>query len=90
MNWRPVDSHIYEHNLSARLPTKPYTFQEMVRIAEILGRELDFVRIDLYDTTAGIVLGEMTFYPEGGRVNSPTHDPAFNLWLGQQWTLPNP
>ncbi len=88
-NWQPVDSFVYEHNLSNRIPQKPDTFQELIRTAEILGKELDFARIDLYDTTLGVVLGEITIYPEGGRVNSPAHDRAFNLWLGKQWVLPN-
>jgi hypothetical protein len=33
------------------------------------------------------VLGEMTVYPEGGRVDSPTACPIFNQWLGRQWRL---
>ena len=48
----------------------------------------DVTRIDLYNTTRGIILGEMTIYPEGGRPNSPSFDKVFNKWLGDQWTLP--
>ena len=69
MNWQAVDpAYIYAHNLSERIPEKPETLQEMIRVAEMLGRGLDFVRVDLNDTTLGIVLGEMTLYPEGGRL----------------------
>ena len=42
----------------------------------------------LVDTTRGITLGEVTIYPAGGFHNTPTRDPDFNLWLGDQWTLP--
>jgi len=53
------------------------------------GKSLDFVRVDLYDTTRGVTLGEMTIYPLAGRFNGPTPDSKFNKWLGDQWTLPD-
>ena len=54
-------------------------------MAAKLGRGLDFVRVDLYNTTRGVVLGEMTVYPEAGSMNTPTACPVFNKWLGDQW-----
>ena len=71
------------------LPQKPDTLEEMVSAAEKLGQGLDFIRVDLYDTMRGVILGEMTVYPEGGRLNSASYDPAFNRWLGDQWDLPS-
>jgi hypothetical protein len=59
----------------------------MIEVAQKLGTDIDFARIDLYDTTQGIILGEMTIYPEGGILNSPTSCPIFNKWLGNQWKL---
>lgn len=76
----------YKH--SDVLPRRPDTLQDMVVAAEKLGKGLDFVRVDLYDTTCGVTLGEMTIYPEGGRLNSPSYDSIFNKWLGDQWILP--
>lgn len=70
-------------------PKKPENFSEIIRIAEMLGKGLDFVRVDLFDTTKGILLGEMTIYPEGGNINTPTTCHKFNKWLGDQWKLPN-
>lgn len=70
------------------LPEKPENLREIVKTAEKLGAAFDFIRVDLYDTTKGIVLGEMTVYPEGGAINTPTTDPDFNHWLGKQWKLP--
>jgi hypothetical protein len=70
------------------LPNKPDNLKDIVATAEKLGKGLDFVRVDLYDSIQGIILGEMTIYPEGGRLNSTSYDPVFNKWLGDQWVLP--
>ena len=38
----------------------------MLGIAEVLGEDTDFVRVDLYDLGGRIVFGELTSYPYGG------------------------
>ena len=68
--------------------SRPENLQEMINTAEKLGERIDFVRVDLYNTTRGVVLGEMTIYPEAGMLNRPTVDKFFNNWLGDQWILP--
>ena len=45
---------------------RPERYDDMVAIAEGIGRTLDFARVDLYDTPAGLVLGEITLCPMGG------------------------
>jgi hypothetical protein len=66
----------------------PGNFREIVRAAEKLVMGLDYIRVDLYNTTKGIALGEMTIYPYGGGMNIPTGCPIFDRWLGDQWVLP--
>jgi hypothetical protein len=61
---------------------------EMIAAAERLGRGLDFVRVDLYHSTYGVMLGEITLYPESGVQNSPTACPHFNQWLSGFWQHP--
>lgn len=87
-DWQPISLPKDKHNQPASFPDKPDCLQELLETARKLGEGLDFVRVDLYDTTEGIVLGEMTVYPDGGRVDTPTFDPDFNRWLGDQWILP--
>jgi hypothetical protein len=87
-NWQPIKLANHKDIDPHLIPTKPETFDEMLDTVGKLGRDLDFVRVDLYDTTRGVVLGEMTIYPLAGRYNSPTPDPKFNKWLGDQWVLP--
>ena len=71
----------------AVLPKRPGRLGEMVAAAQQLGADIDFARIDLYDTTRGVVAGEATVYPEAGKPDTPTACPVFNRWLGDQWPL---
>jgi hypothetical protein len=58
----------------------------MIHIAEALGQETDFVRVDLYDIADRIVFGELTSYPGGGGV---TYSPeSFDADLGRYWSVP--
>jgi len=56
----------------------------MVEIAEWLGRDLDFARVDLYNTEGRVVSGEMTIYPGG--LSAAHYHPE---WLGQYWRRPD-
>jgi len=87
-NWKPIQLSSRRDKNTLLIPPKPESYQEMLGIVQKLGENLDFVRVDLYDTTRGVILGEMTIYPLAGRFNSPTPDPNFNRWLGDQWILP--
>ena len=41
----------------------------MIRIARILSRDFDFIRVDLYSLGKKIYCGELTFHPGGGFSN---------------------
>ena len=86
-NWNIIKLSRYKESLPNPLPKKPDNFEEMRLIAEKLGSEIDFARIDLFNTSKGIILSEMTVYPEGGAPFSPTACPYFNRWLGSNWKL---
>jgi hypothetical protein len=87
-DWQVLKIYSPDGNTLDAIPEKPEKYSKMVKIAEKLADGLDFVRVDLYDTTRGIVLGEMTFYPHGGWPVYPTSDPSFNQWFGGHWNLP--
>jgi hypothetical protein len=38
----------------------------MIDIAEKIGAQFDFVRVDLYSPPQGILFGEASFYPNSG------------------------
>jgi len=45
---------------------KPYYFEEIVRLSEILSKEFPFVRVDFMISENKIYVGELTFTPAGG------------------------
>jgi hypothetical protein len=67
-------------------PGRPARLDEMIGLAERLGADTDFVRVDLYDVGGRIVFGELTSFPAGG---DSTFDPEhFNDEFGRLWTVP--
>lgn len=64
-------------------PERPSCLLDMVKAAEDLGRDFDFVRVDLYDIDGKPRFGEMTFYPDSGlgRFSPPEADRVLGgLW----------
>ena len=45
---------------------KPQQFEQMKSMAEILAKDIPFVRIDFYEVQGKVFFGEMTFYPGAG------------------------
>ncbi|UWG52012.1 TupA-like ATPgrasp domain [Halalkaliarchaeum sp. AArc-CO] len=81
-NWVPV---------SVKFPRcedvdKPETFEEMLRVAEELGKEFDFLRVDLYNTAEhGVVFGELTVaHGSGGSRIRPID---YDFEFGTHWDV---
>lgn len=64
---------------------KPQDLEQMVAIAEKIGAQFDFVRVDLYSTPSGIKFGETTFYPGAG--SEPFTPKAWNEKFGAPWKI---
>jgi TupA-like ATPgrasp len=64
-------------------PQPPETLGRMIDAAEKLGRDMDFVRVDLYEVAGQPLFGELTFYPGSGldRFDPPSLDGA----MGREW-----
>ncbi|MCV7417435.1 hypothetical protein H7K36_19180 [Mycolicibacterium litorale] len=67
-------------------PEKPARLREMIEVAERLGADTDFVRVDLYSVDGRIVFGELTSFPAGG--DSHFDPEYFNAEFGRHWTVP--
>lgn len=86
LEWRPLALRI---GLPAAdpLPPRPPGLTRMVEVAEALSAGLDMVRVDLYDLDGRVVFGELTSYPGAG--DQWIDPPAYDLLIGQHWTLPD-
>lgn len=81
-SWKEIPS-MYTYPRPSVLQTRPAELKEMLILAELLGKNLDFSRIDLYVTNERIVVGEITMTPEGG--SGVFSERAVDLWLGRCW-----
>lgn len=66
---------------------KPNGFDYMLKIAESIGEDFPFARVDFYWVNGKVYFGEITFYPWSGCVKfSPDN---FDYKLGKLFTLPS-
>ncbi len=63
----------------------PTNLAEMIRVAESLAGNLDFIRVDLYNVGGRIFVGELTCYPGGGRIRWVPR--RFDFLLGEKWNI---
>jgi hypothetical protein len=86
-DWEFVHSVKFGYSHSVAPLGRPQSFDEMVRVAECLGKPVDMVRVDLYEVRGRVIFGEMTNYPLAGA--RPFSPPSFDLELGSKWMLPD-
>jgi teichuronopeptide biosynthesis TupA-like protein len=62
---------------------RPTRLDDMIAVAEALGADMDFVRVDLYAARDRIYFGELTITPTNGVIR---YEPVeFDLYLGRLW-----
>ncbi len=62
---------------------KTTRFDEMVRLAEILANEFEFVRVDFMETPELLVVSELTLTPDGGLRKFDTRELDYSI--GKYW-----
>jgi len=65
--------------------SKPVNLAQMINLAEMIGAQFDFVRVDLYSPPQGILFGEVTFYPYAGL--EPIIPKEWDNKLGEPWRI---
>lgn len=89
VDWNLLDTSFSERKnlapypLTQPLPQKPVNLKEMLRVSSILGEDFDFVRVDLFNTTKGIRIGELTLAPTSGQ--GVFTNPNLDHNLGKFW-----
>jgi hypothetical protein len=81
--WRRQPFWLDNYPLETREIERPRHFTEMLEVAEKLGSEFNFVRVDLYDLDSGPKFGELTFAPASGFERF--HPVKYDRVLGSFW-----
>ena len=67
IDWTPFDGSQFNGWIKTDYPLEqPKNWDKMVKIAEALGRDFPFVRVDLYNINGKIYFSELTFTPAKG------------------------
>lgn len=83
-NWEMLNLKMHFNENETNMP-KPNNLNKMISIAEILGKDFDFMRIDLYSINKKIYFGEFSVNPSDGRAHfSPTE---YDYKLGSYWDM---
>jgi len=82
--WNPLSVKRPNNILGPKI-RKPKNFENMLQIAEKLSEPFDFVRVDFYNLTGKIYIGELTHYPSSGTARF--EQPPFAHELGKQWKI---
>lgn len=85
-DWTLIESEVGPHPRASLPPRKPAQLQEMIRIAETLACESDFLRVDLYEVGGEIYFGELTSTPGAGCIYF--EDRALDEEIGSYWKQP--
>lgn len=65
MEFNHLNLHMKDPNADVP-PSKPREFEKMKEIATVLSKGIPHVRVDLYDISGKLYVGELTFYHNGG------------------------
>lgn len=64
---------------------KPSNYNDMLRVADSLSKDFDFIRVDLYSVGDRIYFGELTCYPAGGLAEFIPRE--YDFIFGEKWHL---
>ena len=80
--WRPLNLTEGGHPRRCDAPA-PTQFEEMKRLADIIGRGFPFARVDFYEVEDRLLFGEITFYPNAGfeHFDPPEWDERLGSWI---------
>lgn len=87
MNFALLPVYRKEHPNSNDFITKPKGFEEMIKLAKILSKDIPHVRVDFYDINGKIYFGELTFFSASGLV--PFYPQEWNEIIGNWLILPD-
>lgn len=81
-NWEKLNFNKIDDEF---IPEKPKQLNTMIDIAQKLGRDFPFVRVDLFVKNDEVLVNELSFTPSGGWADYLK--PEAQIWLGNQLDL---
>ena len=66
LDWEQAPFKRSDYASFKELPRKPQNLDKMLKLAEVLSKNISFLRVDFYEINGKIYFGELTFFPGGG------------------------
>lgn len=86
LDWTPAEFRRSDYQEFDSLPPKPERLEDIIKLAEVLAKGLNFIRADFYEINNRIYFGEMTFFPGAGF--TPFISEMDDLRMGKLLNLP--
>jgi hypothetical protein len=83
-NWNDLNID-FSHERLIPTPKKPEFMDKMIKLAEIIGNDFDFIRVDFYYYKNMVTFGEITVYPGAGFEKFPTKE--WDIEFGKHWII---
>ena len=83
--WNLLPAKLRRYPRTSQPVAKPENLARMIEMAEKIGAQFDFVRVDFYSPPQGILFGEVTFYPNAGL--EPFNPEQWDMTFGEPWRL---
>lgn len=81
-DWNELDFD-YSFERKSPCPIRPEFLNDMIEVAELIGSNFDFIRVDLYFYKDTVTFGELTVYPGAGFEKFPSNN--WDLEFGKHW-----
>lgn len=72
--WELTNYTAHTKHYSSKTIKRPKHLDQMLEYAKILSSNLDYARVDFYDTDEGVLFGEITLTPQGGWLGNFTQE----------------
>lgn len=66
LDWKQAPFYRNDYKPFDVLPPKPVNFDKMIQLAEVLSKDIPFVRVDFYEINEKVYFGELTFFTGSG------------------------
>lgn len=83
-DWNVLPFSFYNPQPEEPYP-RPKGLVQMIELAEILAKDLNYVRVDFFNLNGRIYFGELTFTPNNG--DAKFDPPEYDLYYGQKFIL---